>query len=56
MKAYHAIFEEGYLNFQFKEPDYKGPAHVIVVFPDMWDDIATADLEHFDPEAEEVPF
>lgn len=56
MKAYHAIYAEGVLDFQFKAPVYDGPTHVIVVFPDICDDLATTELELFDPEAEEVPF
>ena len=55
MKSYHAIYENGQLTFQFRMPDCEGPIAVLVVFPDLWDDTDSGDVEDLNFELEDIP-
>jgi len=37
MKAFHAIYNQGQIDFLFRFPDELGPTPVLVIFPDPCD-------------------
>lgn len=55
MRSFHAIFENGHLDFQFHYPEHLGPTKVIVIFPDIWDDPKEEELDDWDPSWEDIP-
>ena len=52
MRAIHAIYENGRVQFSFSYPDYQGPVSILVIFPDMeefdfgdFDDLEESEVE-----------